>query len=305
MRSTPTSFGCPASAAATWRASRLMWPARGGRRRRLRHCSVPWRTGARCGSSRSSGAALVRAGLAPAGVRARRAAATRFTGGRWGPVRIPAARTVSDLMRAGSARGAVCAAAESGRRPPTDLMRRPPRAAPGRHPWIKGWRPRSARGGRSSCWWPRRSRRARWSACASRWLPPPDAAGAGRRSSDRPAAAARRRSVREPPPPQGDRLPGSRRSSDGIAGLAMLGRSAAAPLPVEMATQVVVLRSVAAGERLTADALARRGCRPATPGRRGRRPPGRARAAGCRRASGGRTPHGGRARERHGPRRRA
>jgi hypothetical protein len=71
----------------------------------------------------SSGAALVRAGLAPLGTRARRAAATRFTSGRWGPVGIPAARTVSDLVRAGSARGAVCAAAESGRRPPTDLMR--------------------------------------------------------------------------------------------------------------------------------------------------------------------------------------
>ncbi len=41
-----------------------------------------------------------------------------------------------------------------------------------------------------------------------------------------------------------------------IAGLVALGRSSAAPLPVEMATQVVVLRSVAAGERLTADALA-------------------------------------------------
>ena len=71
----------------------------------------------------SSGAALVRAGLAPDGARARRAAATRFAGGRWGPVRIPAAGTVSDVMRAGTARGAVCAAAESGRRPPADLVR--------------------------------------------------------------------------------------------------------------------------------------------------------------------------------------
>jgi hypothetical protein len=71
----------------------------------------------------SSGAALVRAGLASLGTRARRAAATRFTSGRWGPVGIPTARTVSDLVRAGSARGAVCAAAESGRRPPTDLLR--------------------------------------------------------------------------------------------------------------------------------------------------------------------------------------
>lgn len=71
----------------------------------------------------SSGAALVRAGLAPEGARARRAAATRFAGGRWGPVRIPAAKTICDLMRAGAARGAVCAAAGSGRRPPTDLVR--------------------------------------------------------------------------------------------------------------------------------------------------------------------------------------
>ena len=71
----------------------------------------------------SSGAALVRAGLAPDGARARRAAATRFAGGRWGPVRIPPAGTVSDVMRAGTARGAVCAAAESGRRPPADLVR--------------------------------------------------------------------------------------------------------------------------------------------------------------------------------------
>jgi hypothetical protein len=70
----------------------------------------------------SSGAALVRAGLAPEGARARRAGATRFTAGRWGPVRIPAPGTVRDLMRAGAARGAVCAAAESGRRPPTDLV---------------------------------------------------------------------------------------------------------------------------------------------------------------------------------------
>ena len=70
----------------------------------------------------SSGATLARAGLAPVGARAHRAAATRFTGGRWGLVRIPAAETISDLMRAGSTRGAVCAAAASGRRPPTGLV---------------------------------------------------------------------------------------------------------------------------------------------------------------------------------------
>ena len=71
----------------------------------------------------SSGAALVRAGLAPESARARRAAATRFASGRWGHVRIPAVETIRDLMRAGASRGAVCAAAESGRRPPTDLVR--------------------------------------------------------------------------------------------------------------------------------------------------------------------------------------
>ena len=41
-----------------------------------------------------------------------------------------------------------------------------------------------------------------------------------------------------------------------IAGLALLGRSSPASPRAEMATQVVVLRSVAAGERLTADVLA-------------------------------------------------
>ena len=71
----------------------------------------------------SSGAALVRAGLAPEAPHARRAAATRFSGGRWGRVRIPAAETVADLMRAGIARGAVCAAAESGRLPPSSYVR--------------------------------------------------------------------------------------------------------------------------------------------------------------------------------------
>src|SRR5207344_3438438 len=39
-----------------------------------------------------------------------------------------------------------------------------------------------------------------------------------------------------------------------IAGLTVLGRSSAPARPVEIATQVVVVRPVAAGERLTADA---------------------------------------------------
>jgi hypothetical protein len=71
----------------------------------------------------SRGAALTLAGLTPEGARARRPAAARFAAGRWGSVRIPAARAVFDLMRAGTARGAVCAAAESGGRPPTRLLR--------------------------------------------------------------------------------------------------------------------------------------------------------------------------------------
>jgi Flp pilus assembly protein CpaB len=41
-----------------------------------------------------------------------------------------------------------------------------------------------------------------------------------------------------------------------VAGLAVMGRRSATSPPVRLATQVVVLRSVAAGERLTADALA-------------------------------------------------
>lgn len=71
----------------------------------------------------SSAGALVRAGLAPEGARLRRAGAARFAGGRWSVVRIPAAETVTDVMRAGTARGAVCAAAESGRLPPSSFLR--------------------------------------------------------------------------------------------------------------------------------------------------------------------------------------
>jgi hypothetical protein len=71
----------------------------------------------------SSAGSLVRAGLASERARSPRAAATRFVGGRWGVVRTPARGMVVDLMRAGAARGAVCAAAESGRRPPSDIMR--------------------------------------------------------------------------------------------------------------------------------------------------------------------------------------
>lgn len=72
----------------------------------------------------SSGTGLARAGLAPErSGRRRRAGAARFAGGRWDAARIPPAETVSDLMRAGAARGAVCAAAESGRRPPSSFVR--------------------------------------------------------------------------------------------------------------------------------------------------------------------------------------
>ena len=73
-----------------------------------------------CSSSR----ALVRAGLAtePRG-RFGRAGAARYGEGRWHAVRIPAAATVAEVMRAGNARGAVCVAAGSGRLPPESVMR--------------------------------------------------------------------------------------------------------------------------------------------------------------------------------------
>ena len=72
----------------------------------------------------SSGNAVARAGLAPdrpGGLR--RAGAARFAGGRWDAARIPPAESVTELMRAGAARGAVCAAAESGRLPPSSFVR--------------------------------------------------------------------------------------------------------------------------------------------------------------------------------------
>ena len=67
--------------------------------------------------------ALVRAGLAPEATRLRRSGAARFAGARWSQARIPPAETVAELMRAGTARGAVCAAADSGRLPPSSLAR--------------------------------------------------------------------------------------------------------------------------------------------------------------------------------------
>jgi hypothetical protein len=73
-----------------------------------------------CSSSR----ALVRAGLAPEHCgRLGRAGAARYGEGRWRVVRIPAAETVAEVMCAGSARGAVCVAAGSGRLPPESIMR--------------------------------------------------------------------------------------------------------------------------------------------------------------------------------------
>jgi hypothetical protein len=71
----------------------------------------------------SSARALARAGLAPEGAHLRRAGAARFAAGRWSPARIRPDRSVTDLMRAGTARGAVCAAAESGRMPPPSVVR--------------------------------------------------------------------------------------------------------------------------------------------------------------------------------------
>ena len=72
----------------------------------------------------SSADALARGGLATGRPRRlRRARAARFSGGRWGAVRIPAAETVAELMRAGATRGAVCVAAQSGRLPPPGMVR--------------------------------------------------------------------------------------------------------------------------------------------------------------------------------------
>jgi hypothetical protein len=72
----------------------------------------------------SPGDALARAGLAPdRPARLRRVRATRFAGGRWDAARVPLPETVAELMAAGTARGAVCAAAESGRLPPSGLVR--------------------------------------------------------------------------------------------------------------------------------------------------------------------------------------
>ena len=71
----------------------------------------------------SSMRALTRAGLAPEGPRLRRAGAVRFAGGRWSAARMPPDRSVTDLIRAGIARGAVCAAAESGRMAPSSVIR--------------------------------------------------------------------------------------------------------------------------------------------------------------------------------------
>jgi len=72
-----------------------------------------------CSSSR----ALVLAGLADGRARFHRAGAARFGDGRWRAVRMPAAPTVAELMAAGMIRGAVCAAAESGRLPPESILR--------------------------------------------------------------------------------------------------------------------------------------------------------------------------------------
>jgi hypothetical protein len=67
--------------------------------------------------------ALVRAGLASDTARLRRAGAARFAGGRWSRAPIPAPVTVTELVRAGYARGAVCAAAESGRGQRSGIVR--------------------------------------------------------------------------------------------------------------------------------------------------------------------------------------
>ena len=91
---------------------------------------------------------LVRCGSRPSGPGARRAARRA---GRLRPVSVaaggatsgsPAADTVADLMRAGIARGAVCAAAESAGCRRRAMCGQPPRAERTRHPWNGGWRER-------------------------------------------------------------------------------------------------------------------------------------------------------------------
>lgn len=72
-----------------------------------------------CSSSR----ALVRAGLSRERAGLGRAGAARFGDTRWHAVRMLPAATVADVMRAGRARGAVCAAAASGRRAPESIVR--------------------------------------------------------------------------------------------------------------------------------------------------------------------------------------
>lgn len=71
----------------------------------------------------SSPRTLVSAGLAPDRPWFHRAGAARFGDGRWQAVRIPAPAAVAEVMRAGKARGAVCAAAQSGRLPPARIVR--------------------------------------------------------------------------------------------------------------------------------------------------------------------------------------
>ena len=171
-----------------------------------------------------SGAALVRAGLAteapqcaPGGARPGSAAAAGAA------VRIPAAETVADLMRAGS-RAARCARRRCpGRLPPSSsCVARRRAAARTRHPSTRA----GARAGRTMG--DRAARRAR----------PPGrlavglreqvalrraAAGAGRRSLGSTAAAARRRSAREPAPPPQPCVRAARRSFCAIAASAGSG----------------------------------------------------------------------------------
>ena len=188
-----------------------MWPARGGRRRRLRRCSVRWRTGVRCGSCARPAPPLFGPVSRPRAhvPAARRRRGSRAGGGALSGYRPPRRSATSCGPERPAALCALPPGRVGGRRPISCVP--PPRAAPAPHRWIKGWRLRSVRGGRSSCSSPRRSRPAPWSVCGSRSLLRPDADGAGRRSSDRPAVAARRQSARESPSPTGAHLPEPRR----------------------------------------------------------------------------------------------
>ena len=270
---------------------------RGGRRA----AGGAWRTDARCGSCARPARLSSEPGLAPDRPGARAGRLRPFqpaAGGTASGFRPPSRSQTS--CAAGTARGAVCAAAESGRLPPSSSR---PRGRRGRSAhgiaWIGAWPLRSARAGPSSCSSRPRSRPARSSACASRSLRRRAAAGAARRSSGRHAAAARRPPGREPSPAPGARsTPRWRRSS----------RSRGWPSSVERRATRPPVDGRAGGRRcgLSRQAAAQRRRRSVSSACRRGMPPagavGRPEAAIGRRIAvalpGRRAAHGGRARDR-------